>query len=556
MLTNPMSESTVADPFDDLPNRTSEHVGEDESKQRFGDFFKDPYFLVRGEAENDYGVDMVVEALNEGGSPTNFRAHAQLKASGKDPNKDGSYSYAVARTNLNYLLNHPASVYVFYARGVDTLYCRTAESVFEEREASGKDWQTQDSLTIRFTEVVTESVVRQMRDDVIRLNRYLRRFRLGLITQAISLESKVVFDPETDSVTDLGAVIQQLTERGLAMVAAGHGPAVDRMLQLVSEVDRTADIWLVSAYLNYSRGLVYDAGNDADRARSLEASTDDKRALAEYVSATARFAQGHITADVLDTRMAKIETAYPDSVTALYSKLDRLQRAGVRGDDEVVNEIEAVATEIRGRGPSFASMSIQADTLLLQARYFRVQRIYMDQVASYRISKELGIDRLTERARAQAAHALVEEQREVYIGFEALFQRAQEHGDQRLLAEAIYAFELCRLQDRMAFEKTAPKDPSLAKAEQEMTDASLERLHLAASLFEDSSMPDGALRARMLEVDFLYVAGRKADARKLAENVAKLAAKLGLGTIAARAMDVASGKSPLDLWDSIPSLGE
>lgn len=173
--------------LDDLPERSDEHVGEDDSRRRFGDFFKDPYFLVRDESRNDYGVDLTIEALSGAGAPTNHRAHAQLKASRKDENKDGSFSYQVARTNLNYLLNHPGSFYVFYARDDDKLFYKTAEEELRERELAGSGWQSQQTLSIRFSQVLDESTVARLRDEVVTLNRYLRTFRLGLAAQAISL---------------------------------------------------------------------------------------------------------------------------------------------------------------------------------------------------------------------------------------------------------------------------------------------------------------------------------------------------------------------------------
>ncbi len=542
----------MSDHFDDLPQRPSEHVGEDESRQRVRDHFKDPYFIVRGESENDYGVDIVIEAINTAGSPTNFRAHAQLKASGTEPNQDGSYSYPIARTNLNYLLNHPSSVYLFLARDTGRLLYRTAESILEEREAAGPEWHTQKTLTVRFSDAVDEDAVRGLRDDIIRLNRYLRSFRTGLVTQAVSLESRVAFDPSTGTVTDLGAVTNLLAERGLALVAGGYHDAVGRMLAQLSEGDRTGDIWLVSAYLSYSRGLVYDAANDSDRARTMSLSTPDKSALADYVSATARFAQGHIDTAELEARLSKIEANQPTSVSALYSKMDRLQREVVRGDDATIAEIESVAESLRGRGASFEPMSIQADTLCLQERYFRVLRKYIELVTSSRVTYAMGLDGITLPVRAQQAERLVQEMFTILQAFKEIFQRAQA-SDPRLLAEAIYAFELCKLQERMFFEKTAPKDPNLAHQEKKMTEASVDRLRSAASLFEQASLPDAALRARMLEVDTLWAGGRRDEARQLAGNLAKVAAQLGLGGVAARAMDVFAGSSPLDAWDQIPA---
>jgi hypothetical protein len=91
-----------------LPKRTNEHVKNDLARNKFRQLFTDPYFIIREETDNDYGVDIYIEALvNDGESPTNIRAHVQLKSSNKDQNSKGSYSYSVSTSNLHYLLNNP-----------------------------------------------------------------------------------------------------------------------------------------------------------------------------------------------------------------------------------------------------------------------------------------------------------------------------------------------------------------------------------------------------------------------------------------------------------------
>ena len=67
-----------------LPERIENHVKNDKGRLAFKSLFNDPLFIVREETDNDYGVDICIEALvNEGKSPTNIRTHVQLKSSGK-----------------------------------------------------------------------------------------------------------------------------------------------------------------------------------------------------------------------------------------------------------------------------------------------------------------------------------------------------------------------------------------------------------------------------------------------------------------------------------------
>ncbi|QDV73852.1 TPR repeat-containing protein YrrB [Botrimarina mediterranea] len=81
---------------------------------------------------------------------TNSRVHVQLKGTNKKANLDGSISISVPRTNLNYLLNQPHSIYVCYHAPTGRLLARTTMDVFREAEHAGVEWRTQDSLTVRF----------------------------------------------------------------------------------------------------------------------------------------------------------------------------------------------------------------------------------------------------------------------------------------------------------------------------------------------------------------------------------------------------------------------
>ena len=70
-----------------LPHRVKSHAYGDIGVRKFHEIFSDPLFIVRSEDHNDYGVDVVIEALmNNGASPTNIRSHVQIKPTGSQRN--------------------------------------------------------------------------------------------------------------------------------------------------------------------------------------------------------------------------------------------------------------------------------------------------------------------------------------------------------------------------------------------------------------------------------------------------------------------------------------
>jgi hypothetical protein len=101
-------------------------------------------FVVQQRDRRDYGTDFQLEAKHSGGM-TNFRVHAQLKGTDKAVNTDGSISILVARTNLNYLLSQPNSIYVCFHSPTRELFVRSAEDIFRDAEHKEEGWRSQDN---------------------------------------------------------------------------------------------------------------------------------------------------------------------------------------------------------------------------------------------------------------------------------------------------------------------------------------------------------------------------------------------------------------------------
>ena len=156
-----------------LPQRPQEHVYSDLGVWKFCKLFTDPWFIAREESKSDYGVDIIIEALTDNGKhPTNIRSHAQVKSSTKKPNADGSYSYSVPFSNLNYLLNNPNSLYAFYSVKEDKLLYCTAESSY-------KTYNDTKNVTIHFTEVLDQQVVKNIHSQTMAISMSIRDLLLS-----------------------------------------------------------------------------------------------------------------------------------------------------------------------------------------------------------------------------------------------------------------------------------------------------------------------------------------------------------------------------------------
>jgi tetratricopeptide (TPR) repeat protein len=145
------------DHLDDLPTRHASHRIEAQAVAAF-DFqlSKLDGFTLQVKDQSDYGSDAQIEVA-DGDKATNVRVHVQIKGTERAPNADGTISIAVRRETLNYLLAQPHSFFVCYHVPTGTLRFRSAESVLREYRHSEKSWTDQQTLTVHFSEFVTEA---------------------------------------------------------------------------------------------------------------------------------------------------------------------------------------------------------------------------------------------------------------------------------------------------------------------------------------------------------------------------------------------------------------
>ena len=136
--------------LDDLPKRDENHRIEELSESAFRSVVTEcGAFVIQSEDRRDYGTDFQIEVC-DGGAMTNIRVQVQLKGTNCKENSDGSVSRKVSRSNLNYLLMQPGSIFVCYHIQSERLLVREADSVLREYEHRGKKWSTQRTITVNF----------------------------------------------------------------------------------------------------------------------------------------------------------------------------------------------------------------------------------------------------------------------------------------------------------------------------------------------------------------------------------------------------------------------
>jgi Domain of unknown function (DUF4365) len=165
--------------LNDLPERDSSHDTAQAAESAFqAAIDAGQLFVLQQKDRNDYGTDAQIEARDDQGM-TNLRVHVQLKGTEATPNADDSVSVGdISRTNLNYLLAQPDSIYVCLHVPSGRLLVRYAMDVFLEYERHGPSWREQETITVRFTQAFDEAFQRTLHARVLSSGRSGRNRRL------------------------------------------------------------------------------------------------------------------------------------------------------------------------------------------------------------------------------------------------------------------------------------------------------------------------------------------------------------------------------------------
>jgi len=207
-------------PLDDLPERGDTHDIALAAENAFRSAIQtESYFVFQGEDRRDYGTDVQLEA-RAGEAMTNIRTHIQLKGTEKSPNSDGSVSISIDRTNLNYLLAQPNSLYVCYHAPTNRLLARPAEDVYRQYQHGESNWHAQSSLTVRLHEVFDSQYQARLHARLVSVGRSSRDWRLAWhsctpetaarLIQEVPAPIEVPFDPQ-----EAAKLLKALLDRGM-----------------------------------------------------------------------------------------------------------------------------------------------------------------------------------------------------------------------------------------------------------------------------------------------------------------------------------------------------
>ena len=144
-------------------------------------------FLVRDERTDDKGVDVALEVKVEVRVPTksggeevmhaftNCRAQGQLKSiDAPEPNVDGSVSYSIDTSNLNYLLNGQSPLYFLWLAPTNEIRYAWAKDEWRRLDVEKPEWMKQGTFTIRFRTVLDAAAIDTIYERIVKEARFAR----------------------------------------------------------------------------------------------------------------------------------------------------------------------------------------------------------------------------------------------------------------------------------------------------------------------------------------------------------------------------------------------
>ncbi|MBP1645225.1 MAG: hypothetical protein H6Q16_800 [Bacteroidetes bacterium] len=218
-----------------LPKGSEKEELEQISKNKLRPLFDVQLFEFREETYRDKGVDLNIE-LKYKNNYTNFRFIVQLKATEtKSPNTDGSYSWQIDTSNIQYLLNAgiPA-YYICYVKQKDTFYYRQLNDFIAELSSKHKDWNNQDSHILHASEILTAEAIKKIYEEVKKrllatreLTEKLHIGKCGNLTKKVSITSEY-------KVTDETSIVDLVEKIGLTIINEGKSRDVILLNERVS----------------------------------------------------------------------------------------------------------------------------------------------------------------------------------------------------------------------------------------------------------------------------------------------------------------------------------
>lgn len=310
-----------------LPNSNEQEELEQLSKDKLRPLFDLKKFQIREEVYRDKGIDLDVE-LKFNGKHTNFRFLIQLKATDTiEQNADGSYSKSIETSNIHYLLNSgKPSYYILYHNPTEEFYHSNINDFLKMIVNGTKDWEEQDTNTLRFNIVMDGKALEDIYNNVLERGKNMRRINEKIALSAKDNFGKMSINNENLNFYDEGELRDKLEQFGLGLINEGNSRLVINASNLISKnlCLKEPKFNLVLAIAHYNTGNMLAALSALkESGKYLGKLNNEDLSLHRYFTAAVKYSLGLLNSQEYAEIMDSIEES---SFIQYYIEIDKLGR--------------------------------------------------------------------------------------------------------------------------------------------------------------------------------------------------------------------------------------
>jgi len=519
--------------------------------------------FVLHEESVDRGVDYSIEVVDDG-FDKNYRAQVQLKGTDSlEPLQDGTYSLAVATSNVNHLLNNPISLYFLYIKSKPEIRFVWTWDERVRIEAKNKDWIKQDTTTLRFVEVLNDVTLEEIRQRIMAHGKGIRKINENVF---FADSENVIFeiDPKTFEVTDLKELREIIGSKGIGLCILGAADWVLEKIRLFTKQERqSCEIRIVEVIAHFEKGNYQRAKECIARLRSEYPNLKpENRVLLDFVKIHSDFEVGQIDHLELVERLRVLCEEQVGSVP--YNiRFSYLQKAIWTVDDE---EKRFSGSNERKRWEMFAEINnyidptraLESETEIGKRNLFSVLKLESELIAteySARIGRELMGTALGIGNLGSAVSKYMDEIKKWETKITLLLAHSN---DPRMFADIVcqkaFIFFL-----RWNWELILPKHSDYrAELNSDVVNVFQQELETGVSIYERLDLIPQKLRAQIWLAGFHFIRGRTNEFASIQRSVVSTAndfnlvglAKDALNPIYVQGQELASADEDRDRRDA------
>lgn len=279
-----------------LPKSSEQEELEQLSKDKLRPLFEHKLFEVREETYRDKGLDLLIE-LKYKESYTNFRFLVQLKATKtKKQNLDGSYSWQIDTSNIQYLLNsgQPA-YYICYVKEKDIFLYQQLNNFVTEISSKNSVWNNQETHTLRISKILNPESIADIYTKVKRRCQLSRELVEKLDIKGKNDKSTKISISDEYKVIDETSIVNLVEKIGFTIINEGRSKEVVLLNEKVSNDIKSPLYNLIVGVAHYYTSHLFDSLAFFQKAkRQKNELGKDLAENLEYFDTTIKFSLGLI----------------------------------------------------------------------------------------------------------------------------------------------------------------------------------------------------------------------------------------------------------------------